>query len=104
MGDPNASLGPQAGKDEPAEQHPGLEAVGLPASRSETVKPTQGIALQGEEPSGGRSAGGSLICLIVPTCNVARFSVDLVDNWSVLEAPWFVRCWGVGVGGMVAHP
>ena len=36
-------------------------------------------------------------------CNVARFSVDLVDNRSVLEAPWFVRCWVMGMGGMVAR-
>ena len=60
LGDPIASLGPNAGKDEPAEQHPGLEAVGLPAFRSETARPTQGIAPQGDEPSGGRSAGGVL--------------------------------------------
>jgi len=48
--------------------------------------------------------GVSLSPYVAACCNVARFSVDLVDNWSVLEAPWFVRCWGVGVGGMVAHP
>ena len=36
-------------------------------------------------------------------CNVARFSVDLVGHWSVLEASWFVRCCVImGMGGRVA--
>ena len=39
----------------------------------------------------------------VAACNVARFSVDPVDKWSVLEAPWLVRCWVMGMGGMVAR-
>ena len=60
MGDPSASLGLNAGKDEPAYQHPGLEAVGVPASRSETAKPTQGIPSPCDEPSEGRSAVGVL--------------------------------------------
>jgi len=72
MGDPNASLGPKAGKDEPAEQHPGLEAVGLPSSGSETAKPTQGISTQGDEPRVGRSAVGSLSGYIVPQTKPAN--------------------------------
>jgi hypothetical protein len=36
-------------------------------------------------------------------CNVARFAVDLGDNWSVLEAPWLVRCGVSGWGGRLAR-
>ena len=61
MGDPNTSLGPNAGMGEPAQQHPGLGAVGLPASRSETAKPTQGIPAQGSGQSDGRRVAGVLV-------------------------------------------
>jgi hypothetical protein len=61
MGDPNTSLGPNAGMGEPAQQHPGLEAVGLPVSRSKLAKPTQGIPAQCSGQSEGRSVAGVLV-------------------------------------------
>ena len=61
MGDPNTSLGPNAGMGEPAQQHPGLEAVGWPASGSETSQPTQGIPTQCSGQSEGRSVAGVLV-------------------------------------------
>jgi hypothetical protein len=61
MGDPNTSLGPNAGMGEPAQQHPGHEADGLPASWSETGEPTQGIPAQCNGQSDGRSVAGVLV-------------------------------------------
>ncbi len=72
MGDPNTSLRPNAGMGEPAQQHPGLEAVGLPASRSLSAKPTRGIPAQCQWAERREKRGGSLSGVIVPQTKPAN--------------------------------
>ena len=67
-----ASLGQNAGKDGPAEQHPGLGAVGWPASESERPSQPGVRPWQCDEQSEGLSAVGVLMASSVPQTKPAN--------------------------------
>ena len=65
LGDPNASLVPNTGKDEPVEKHPGLVAAGFPCGQERMGEADQGIRRNVTNGVSG-DARGSLSGFIVP--------------------------------------